>query len=311
MNIIELKDLTKVYRKGFRARKIPAVVNMNFSVKKNRVTGFVGPNGTGKTTTIKMITGLVRPTRGTVEINGVNSFSPHSRKGVSYLSEQPCFYGHLNVVEALSFAANLLGIPPKKIDSEIDRVLNIVEMAEKKTVKVKELSKGMQQRINMAQSLLGNPHIMVLDEPMSGMDPPGRKLFRSIFSDLKSQGKTIFFSTHVLDDIEAVCEDVVVLSKGKLVYSGGVKELLQTGYLGKEMVVSGGIETEKEALKDMGCSITQRDNDTVIFVPENKDYHAVQHFMFSKGRSFTSIKSSSKSLEELLYRSEQDMEHKS
>ncbi|HLV31932.1 MAG TPA: ABC transporter ATP-binding protein [Chitinispirillaceae bacterium] len=312
MNVIELKNISKTYRKGLRARKIPAVVNLTFSVKKNRVTGFVGPNGAGKTTTIKMITGLVRQSSGTVKINGIESFNPQSRQGVSYLSEQPCFYGHLTVNEALGFAANLLRISGKRIGLEIDRVLDIVEMVEKKPVKVKELSKGMQQRINMAQVLLGNPHTMVLDEPMSGMDPPGRKLFRSIFTELKKQGVTVFFSTHVLDDIEAICDDVIVLSKGELVYDGSVMDLLDTGRLGMEMVVFGTVKDEMESLNEIGCIVTEKNNNSIVFVPKDKDYKLVQHLLFSKGKSFVSIKSTSKSLQDLLYHNPQKqyVEHK-
>lgn len=301
MSIIDLKNISKVYKKGFLAVKVSAVTDLTFSVKTNRITGFVGPNGAGKTTTIKMITGLVKPTSGTVKINGLGSCKPESRKGVSYLSEQPYFYGHLTVKEALEFAANLLEFPSKKIDTEINRVLDIVEMSEKKLVKVKELSKGMQQRVNMAQALLGNPHTMILDEPMSGMDPPGRKLFRSIFSDLKQAGVTVFFSTHVLDDIEAVCDDVVVLSKGTLVYDGGVKELLDTGRIGMEMVVLGSIKDELGKLKEMGCSVSEKDDNSVVFVPENQDCTAVQKMLFLAGKSFLSIKTASKSLEDLLY----------
>lgn len=238
MNVIELRNVSKFYRKDFWTPRLSAVTNLSISVKKGVVTGFVGPNGAGKTTTIKMIMGLIRPSEGKVSICGKDAFLPKSRKGVAYLCEQPYFYAHLTVSETLKFTADLLGLPSKSITDEIKSVLSVVELSEKNDVKVKELSKGMQQRLTMACALVGDPQILILDEPMSGMDPPGRRLFRKLFRDLVNKGKTIFFSTHVLDDIESVCDEVIVLSKGKLVFSGEVKTLLEKGFLGTDMVVS-------------------------------------------------------------------------
>jgi ABC-2 type transport system ATP-binding protein len=302
MAAIEIKDLSKIYRKGFWGIKVPAVTELSFSVNEGGITGFVGPNGAGKTTTIKMIMGLVRPTKGNVFLYGKDASKPQSRKKIAYLSEQPYFYGHLTVSEALRFVANLIKLPQDIIKKSIDEVLVTVELTGKEKTKVKELSKGMQQRLNMAQALLGDPHTLILDEPMSGMDPPGRRLFRGLFSKLAQNGKTIFFSTHVLEDIESVCNEVVVLSKGKLSYSGGVAQLLAKGFLGTGMVV-GGLDGEMISyLEKAGSKIIPVDTGMFeIFIPSGKDISAVQKYLASNDKYCESIEKRAMPLEELLY----------
>jgi ABC-2 type transport system ATP-binding protein len=302
MNVIELRNVSKFYRKDFWAPRVSAVTELTISVKKGVITGFVGPNGAGKTTTIKMIMGLIKPSEGKVTICGKDAFLPASRNGVAYLCEQPYLYAHLTVFETLKFAADLLALPPKSIADEIKRVLSIVELSEKSNMKVKELSKGMQQRLTMASALLGDPQILILDEPMSGMDPPGRRLFRQLFNDLGNKGKTIFFSTHVLDDIESVCDEVIVLSKGKLVFSGEVKTLLGRGFLGTEMVVSELKEQDIPILMQYGCVMGDSDGDQQhLFLPATCDLLKVQNFLFEKQTVLLSINRRAKSMEELLY----------
>lgn len=302
MSAIELSNVSKVYQKDFWAKRIPAVSNLSFIAKKNRVTGFVGPNGAGKTTTIKMIMGLVFPDTGSVKIYGKDSRLKEARKGVAFLSEQPYFYSHLKVSETLRFAAELLDLDKLVIKSEIDRVLALVNLTEKAGSRVKELSKGMQQRLNMAQALLGDPHTLILDEPMSGMDPPGRRLFRNLFSDLAQKGKTIFFSSHVLDDIEAVCDDVVVLSKGKLTFCGEIDEILDKGFLGTEINVSDLSPDDLLHLRSLNCEIRDLEkNSYQLFVPGKSDPGQIQNFLFSRSIKVDSISRRTMSLEDLLY----------
>lgn len=303
MHAIEVENVTKIYRKGFRAVRVTAVSDLSFTVRKGAITGFVGPNGAGKTTTIKMLEGLVYPTRGALRINGKDAASPRARSGVVFLSEQPYFYAHLTAGEMLRFTAGLIRMAPSQVRSEIHRVLETVELSHKIGSKIKELSKGMQQRLNMAQALLGSPHTLVLDEPMSGMDPPGRRLFREIMEQLRNEGRTLFFSTHVLDDIEAVCDDVVVLQNGKLNYAGGVRELLERGFIGTELV-TGEIPQEcREALENTGCRLlhdAQR-GEWTLFVPKKGNVAAMQHLLFEKGAVPRRVVPRSMTLEELLY----------
>ncbi len=302
MNVIELKNVSKTYRKDFWAPRVSAVTDLTISVKKGVVTGFVGPNGAGKTTSIKMIMGLIKPSRGKVTICGKDAFLPESRKGVAYLSEQPYFYAHLTVFETLKFASDLLGLSSRSITDEIRKVLSIVELTAKSHIRVKELSKGMQQRLTMAQALLGNPQILILDEPMSGMDPPGRRLFRKLFRELSGKGKTIFFSTHVLDDIESVCDEVIVLSSGKLAFAGEVRALLDRGFLGTEMLVSDLKQQNIAILEQFGCVMGGSDRYLHhLFLPADCDLLKVQNFLFEKQAVLHSISRRVKSMEELLY----------
>lgn len=302
MNDIEINNFSKIYRKGFWGIKFPAVVDISFAIKNRIITGFIGPNGAGKTTTIKSIMGLVKPSAGSIKIRGVDAMNYSARRGVAYLSEQPYFYGHLSCCESLEFAAKLMGIAIDHKKSEIFRVLDIVELSKKARSRVKELSKGMQQRLNMAQALLGKPHLMILDEPMSGMDPPGRRLFRSLFKSLVESGTTVFFSTHVLDDIESVCDEVVVLSKGKLSYCGAVNELIAKGAKGTEMHIPTSELEIKTVCQNMGCQIESDHNGILIIsIPRQISPSEIQKYLSSKGIFPSKIVSRSESLESLLY----------
>jgi ABC-2 type transport system ATP-binding protein len=304
MHAIELKNVSKWYRKDFWVPRSCAVSDISFSVKQGCVTGFVGPNGAGKTTSIKMIMGLVYPDFGTISLYGKKTDEPISRNGIAYLSEQPYFYSHLTVEESLHFAAEMLKLPKGTISAEITRVLTSVELVDKNRSKVKSLSKGMQQRLNMAQALLGKPHTMILDEPMSGMDPPGRRLFRQLFKSLATSGTTIFFSTHVLDDIEAVCDEVIVLSKGKVHYNGRVDALLEKGYQGKEIVISGADSQLREQLASSECKITEQENGQItLFIRSGIDSKAIQSIIQGcNGVVYHSIADKRMSLEDLLYK---------
>jgi ABC-2 type transport system ATP-binding protein len=302
MYSIEIKNLTKIYRKGFWGIKVLAVEDISFDVHSGCVTGFVGPNGAGKTTTIKTIMGLVRPQSGDVRVHGCSITDYRARNSVAYLSEQPYFYGHLTSWESLAFASHLLNIDKKNIGAEIDRVLDLVELSHKSKSKVKEMSKGMQQRLNMAQALLGKPKLMILDEPMSGMDPPGRRLFRTLFKDLAQSGVTIFFSTHVLEDIESVCERVVVLSKGKKTYDGAVKELLDKGFKGTEIELEQNPVLVAEQIKNAGCSIDQLSESCwVICVPAGIDSSTILEMLSTNKLYPSRIERRKSSMEELLY----------
>lgn len=225
-----------------------------------------------------------------------------SRRGVAYLSEQPYFYSHLTCYESLEFAIKLMGVDISHKKSEIFRVLDIVELSHKAKSRIKELSKGMQQRLNMAQAMLGKPHLMILDEPMSGMDPPGRRLFRSVFKSLVESGTTVFFSTHVLEDIESVCDEVVVLSKGNVTYCGAVNDLLEKGIKGIEMHIPSCEFEIKSVCQNMGCQIESDHNGIlIILIPRQISPSEIQKYLSSKGIFPSKIVTRSESLEGLLY----------
>jgi len=233
-NVAELKNVTKIFNEALEEKAKTAVDDLSFSVKSGVITGFIGPNGAGKTTSIKMILGLVKPTKGVVSLMGISSSDPKARRKVSFVSEQPYFYEHLTAYETLKFICDLKRFPKNDIDKEIMRVLEIVEMPHNAKSRVKSFSKGMQQRLNMAQALIGNPELIIMDEPMSGMDPIGRRLFRELFKTLSEHGTTIFFSTHIVEDIETLCDEIIVLANGKLHLQGSVEELINSTTLGVE-----------------------------------------------------------------------------
>jgi len=302
MNLIEFRSVTKTYRKHFWTPLSCAVDAVSFAVKPNQIVGFVGPNGAGKTTSIKMLLGLVRLTSGSILINGISAAEPRARKEIAYLSEQPCFYEHLTVRESLDFAYRLLRLPSAGLRAETDRVLGIVELTEAADKRVKEMSKGMQQRLNMAQALLGNPRTFVLDEPMSGMDPLGRGLFRRIFRQLASEGKSIFFSTHIIEDIESLCDSIIVLSMGKLAYEGSIAQIVDKGFLGTDITVPALDAPVKELLTTSGHEVSAPyPGQNVVFVAAGKDPRACLVALYEKGVVPISVAKRSRALETLLY----------
>ena len=302
MSIITLKEVTKTYKKGFRGIPFKAVDKLCVSVEENRITGFVGPNGAGKTTTIKMVMGLVKPDEGSIKIRNTDASLPLSRSKVAYVSEQPYLYRHLSVKETLCFFSRLIGLEKSKIQREVGRVLEIVELTGKEKMRIKDMSKGMQQRLNMACGLLGDPDLFILDEPMSGLDPPARRLFRNLFLELGRAGKTIFFSTHILEDIETVCEDVVVVDKGTLRYSGEVVTLLEKGYIGTELTISSIADELVEILKDRNWSVTcNPDGSYRIFLSEETELMECQNVLYQHGVFCSSVVRRTMPLENLLY----------
>ncbi|MBD3344277.1 MAG: ATP-binding cassette domain-containing protein [Chitinivibrionales bacterium] len=306
MLAIEFSGVTKIYRKGLRAKKVPAVVDLSFSVEENRIVGFVGPNGAGKTTSLKMLTGLVTPTAGTITIRGVPSHKPKARAGISFVSEQPYFYGHLSVRESLEYLYKLNRLSPSEMHKETDKALATVNLHKSVDKKVKELSKGMQQRLNIAQALLGDPSLFIMDEPMSGMDPPGRALFRKIFKQLAREGKTIFFSTHILQDIEQLCDNVVVLTQGRLKYEGPISELLTKGFLGTRITTKTLPDAVSKSLADKGYSISKGNGSTnTIFVPKEKNAEECQKVLAVNEIFPIQIENQRMSLEKVLYEQEE------
>jgi ABC-2 type transport system ATP-binding protein len=302
MAILTVENVTKVYRRGFRAVRVNAVTGVSFALVENRVTGFVGPNGAGKTTTIKMAMGLVRPSAGRITLMGTDAALPAARRGVAYVSEQPYFYKHLSVGEIVDFSARLTGIKPHAVAAERKRVLDAVELTGRESTKVRNLSKGLQQRLNMACGLLGDPRLLIFDEPMSGLDPPSRRLFRILFKRLAGEGRTIFFSTHVLEDVEAVCQDVVVLDGGKLRLTESVASLLNRGTVGMELTLRALPDNLAGELRNDGAEISKLpEGGVTVFIPVKSDAEKYQRKLYENGILCESIQKRSMPLESLLY----------
>jgi len=224
--ILRLEKLTKVFEVGVRRRRLCAVDDLTLSVEKGEVFGFVGPNGAGKTTTIKMLMGLIHPTRGRAFIFDAPIPSRDARRRLGYLPEHPAYYEFLTGREALRFFAELAEVSRPNRARRCDELLDLVGLTGAADLQLRKYSKGMQQRLGIAQALVADPAFVVLDEPMSGLDPVGRKEMRDIILELKRQGKTVFFSTHILPDVEVLCDRVGIILGGRLRDVGRLGELL-------------------------------------------------------------------------------------
>ncbi|MCB1181967.1 ABC transporter ATP-binding protein [bacterium] len=210
-------DLHKTYRSGFLKRRLRGVEGVSFAVPRGQVFALLGHNGAGKTTTINCVLDLVHPDAGEVRIFGRDHRQCASRRAVGYLPERPYFFEHLSGRELLRFYADLLDLPRAGRDADIDAVLARTGMAAHADRKLRKFSKGMLQRIGLAQTLLGDPELLILDEPMSGLDPMGRREVRELLLELKAQGKTIILSSHIVPDVEAVADTVAIMREGRLV----------------------------------------------------------------------------------------------
>src|SRR5216684_3054921 len=225
--IIETRNLQVEYRGQNRnaERKI-AVKDLNLSVHAGEVFGFLGPNGAGKTTTMNVLLGFVNATSGAAFLFGVNVREPIARQRIGYLPELTYYYKFLTAEELLRFYARVFGIRPEQAEPRIDQLLKLVELESARKRLIKTYSKGMQQRVGLAQALINNPDLLILDEPTSGLDPLGRMKVREIIQRLKNEGKTVFFSSHELGEVETVCDRVAILNQGELKVEGRVSELV-------------------------------------------------------------------------------------
>jgi len=226
MPAIEILGLEKTYMVGFwRKRPKSALKPLHLTVENGEIFGFLGPNGAGKTTTLKILMGLVFPTSGTARILGRDWTEPSVKAQIGFLPEQPYFYDYLTAHELLNYYGQLSGVPAQDRKRRIEEVLEQVGLTDVKGVQLRKFSKGMLQRAGIAQAILHNPQLVFFDEPMSGLDPLGRREVRDLMEQLKQQGKTVFFSTHILSDAEALCDRVAIIHKGELRSVGTIEEL--------------------------------------------------------------------------------------
>jgi ABC-2 type transport system ATP-binding protein len=274
MAAIEILGLEKTYMVGFW-RKHPkrALQPLHLTVEEGEIFGFLGPNGAGKTTTLKMLMGLVFPTAGTARILGHEWIDPEVKAQIGFLPEQPYFYDYLTAHELLDYYGQLSGVPGRDRKHRIEEVLQRVGLTDVKGVQLRKFSKGMLQRAGIAQAILHNPKLVFFDEPMSGLDPLGRRDVRDLMEQLKQEGKTVFFSTHILSDAEALCDRVAILHQGELRGVGAVEDLTST-VQGKVEVVWHGTQVPA-SMKALGteCHVT---GDTVrAILPENQQDAAI------------------------------------
>jgi ABC-2 type transport system ATP-binding protein len=237
--ILRTEALTKTFEVGVRRRRVHAVEGLTLSVNEGEIFGFVGPNGAGKTTTIKMLMGLIFPTSGRAFVFDAPIPSEAAKKRIGYLPEQPAWYEFLSGMEAMRFFAALAGVPSAERARRCEELLGLVGLGDAAGRQIRKYSKGMQQRLGIAQALVGDPAFVVLDEPMSGLDPVGRKEMRDVILELKRRGKTVFFSTHILPDVEALCDRVGVIIGGRLRDVGKLDALLSASVKSVEATFMG------------------------------------------------------------------------
>lgn len=228
-SIVDIQGLRKIFKVGFWGRRVTAVDDVSFDVRRGEIFGFLGPNGAGKTTTIKILMGLIYPSAGQATLFGRAVGDPVAKSKVGFLPESPYFYDYLTSREFLKFYGHLFGMAGAALEKRVDELLELVGMTHARDLQLRKFSKGMLQRVGIAQALINDPELVVLDEPMSGLDPIGRKEVRDLILQLKQAGKTVMFSSHILHDAELLCDRVAMVLKGRLVANGPVGDLIGQG----------------------------------------------------------------------------------
>jgi ABC-2 type transport system ATP-binding protein len=272
---IEILGLEKTYSVGFwRKRPKRALHPLHLAIEDGEIFGFLGPNGAGKTTTLKMLMGLVFPSGGGARILGMELDDPRMKAQIGFLPEQPYFYDYLTARELLTYYGQLSGVDSRQLPRKVDSTLERVGLQDATNVQLRKFSKGMLQRAGIAQAILHDPKVVFLDEPMSGLDPMGRREVRSLIEQLKAEGKTVFFSTHILSDAEALCDRVAVINLGQLRGVGAVAELT-SGVRGKVELVWQGTSVPA-AIKSLGAETHVAGDTTRAIISEQNQDAAIE-----------------------------------
>ena len=303
--IVEIENLTKDYEVGFwKKRKVRALDGLNLQVEGGQIFGFLGGNGAGKTTTIKILMSLIFPTEGSAKILGcdISDFKMHQKIG--YCPENPYFYDYLSARELMNYFGELFGFDAAKRNQKTEELLTKVGLDEKDWNKqLRKFSKGMLQRVGLAQSLINEPEIVFLDEPMSGLDPIGRREVRELIAELRTKGTTVFMSTHILSDIEALCDNVAILRKGRLGATGDLHQLLtESGERQTFEINVKGVSAEilKNSINGLsGVAISAKAGGANIQVADEKDIDKILQLTRENGGSLVSVQPVKQSLEEL------------
>lgn len=267
-SVIVARGLAKVFQIGFSGRKrVAALQGIDLRVRRGQVFGFLGPNGAGKSTTIKLLAALLRPTSGSLEVLGGSPFWAPVRGRYGYLPENPAFHDYLSGREVLHMMAGLLGLGAAEARRRTDELLDRVRLGRASEIHVRRYSKGMVQRLGIAQALLHDPELVILDEPMSGLDPIGRREVKEIVRELRARGRTVFFSTHIIPDVEEICDEVAILLSGKIVRSGAVKDLIEQGAREYEVVA---VRIPQAFPVGEGDQLKERSADRSVFVTKDE-----------------------------------------
>ena len=268
-SVIKIEGLTKVFRRGFFMQRVTALEDLSLNIIKGEIFGYLGPNGAGKTTTMKLIMGLIFPTKGNILIWNEEPWKNRVKRKIGFLAENPYFYDYLKVRELLQFYGRIFGLDNKVLKKRIVTLLERLGLEKEAETPLGQLSKGNIQRVGMAQALINDPELLVLDEPMSGLDPVGRRELRDLMLQLRDEGKTILFSTHILPDVETICDSVCILVKGKVKNAGPLNELLKPKVIAYEVTAAGMDKKAVESLQRRAIRfIGDSDQDVTLEVDE-------------------------------------------
>ena len=295
--MLSIQSVRQSVRTGFWLNRIEILKGLSFDIPKRSIFGFLGPNGAGKTTLIHLITGIKRPTSGRLLLDGVDCHEKESKRKIGYLPERPYFYDHLTGEGLLRYFGRLSGMRDGDIADRIPKVLEAVGMSHARSLELRKYSKGMLQRIGIAQAMVHNPEFLVLDEPMSGLDPVGRKEVRELILRLARENHTIFFSTHVIPDVEAICDSVAMIRKGELVGCGTVSQFLDRDTTPIEIAFSG---VSLEAAKRLAefTSVREMVEGIRATLPSDHAVEAVLRVLLEKGAKILWVSPIRPSLEE-------------
>jgi ABC-2 type transport system ATP-binding protein len=287
---------------GLIGAKVDAVKDIRFEVSKGDIFGLIGPNGAGKTTTIKMLTGLIRATHGSASIFGIPIPSPAAMARVGFLPENPYIYPYLTPREFVTLCARLSGVRGPKLGERVERIIERTGIAEAIDRPSRALSKGMLQRAGLAAALVHEPELLILDEPMSGLDPVGRKEVRDLILEEKRAGRTIVFSTHILADVELLCDRVCILRKGEVVVSGVLRKLLDSGAKRSELHLSGASEALLGELLELGGTVRVIGHGVAVEIEGEEKVRAALTRALESGATVESVVPKRETLEELFVR---------
>jgi len=296
MKALEIKKLKKTFKSNFLLNKYEILKGIDINVEEGEIYGFLGPNGAGKTTTIKCVLSIIFPDAGEISIFGNPYNTGEARKKVGFLPEHPYFYDYLTAKELLTFTGRLFSLPPKQISNRADELIELVGLEEKRELKLKKYSKGMIQRVGLAQSLINDPDLVMLDEPFSGLDPIGRKELRDIILSLKKAGKTLFFSSHILQDMEMIVDKVGIIFDGHIRKEGKLSDLISHSVRYYETVFTG---ISEAALKENNIDSTCQDNNHIIKSENEKEANDIIRFVNDQKGKIVSVTPVKMTLEDI------------
>jgi len=303
MAMIEITNLTKDFQVGFwKKHPVRALDHLNLSVEKGEVFGFLGPNGAGKTTTLKLLMNLIRPTEGTALIRGEPVASVRLRQRIGYLPENPYFYDYLTAEELLRYVGALFGMRRSDLDNRVRLLLDNVGLSAARNLQLRKFSKGMIQRIGLAQAMINDPEVVFLDEPMSGLDPLGRREVRQAIMSLKSRGVTVFFSSHILPDVEALCDRVAILNCGRLQQAGALHDILKVRIEAHEIVLAGIAPEIHAGLKPMCDEMIPLGERLQVIAGSPKQVESILSYALAHGAGLVSVNPIRPSLEDHFFR---------